>query len=80
MVHVIVGFPAGGGTDIVARVLAQALQGNYASSIVLVEDRPGASARLAVEYVKKRCRPTAVFMLFTPDLPMTLYPIELQGC
>jgi tripartite-type tricarboxylate transporter receptor subunit TctC len=77
IVHVIVGFPAGGGTDIVARVLAQALQGDYASSIV-VEDRPGASARLAVEYVKN-APPDGSIMLFTPDFPMTLYPSSFKS-
>ena len=77
VVHIIVGFPAGGGTDIVARVLAQALQGNYASSIV-VEDRPGASARLAVEYVKNAPADGSV-MLFTPDFPMTLYPFSFKA-
>ena len=29
-VHVIVGFPAGGGTDIIARILADRLRGTYA--------------------------------------------------
>jgi tripartite-type tricarboxylate transporter receptor subunit TctC len=77
VVHVIVGFPAGGGTDIVARVLAQALLGSYASSIV-VEDRPGASARLAVEYVKNAPADGSV-MLFTPDFPMTLYPSSFKA-
>ncbi len=77
VVHIIVGFPAGGGTDIVARVLAQALQGNYASSII-VEDRPGASARLAVEYVKN-APPDGSVMLFTPDFPMTLYPSSFKA-
>jgi tripartite-type tricarboxylate transporter receptor subunit TctC len=77
VVHVIVGFPAGGGTDIVARVLAQALQGDYASSIV-VEDRPGASARLAVEYVKNAPADGSV-MLFTPDFPLTLYPSSFKS-
>ena len=47
-VHVIVGFPAGGGTDVTARVLAEALRGAYAST-VLVENKPGASARLAFQ-------------------------------
>jgi tripartite-type tricarboxylate transporter receptor subunit TctC len=51
VVHIIVGFPVGGGTDIVARVLSRALGGVYAASII-VENKPGASARLAVEYVK----------------------------
>jgi tripartite-type tricarboxylate transporter receptor subunit TctC len=72
IVRVIVGFPAGGGTDIVARILAEAIQGHYASSII-VEDKPGASARLAVEYVKNS-PPDGSVMLFTPDFPMTLYP------
>ena len=77
VVHIIVGFPAGGGTDITARVLAQALQGSYASSIV-VENRPGASARLAVEYVKNAPADGSV-MLFTPDFPMTLYPSSFKA-
>jgi tripartite-type tricarboxylate transporter receptor subunit TctC len=77
VVHIIVGFPAGGGTDIVARVLAQALTGTYAASII-VEDRPGASARLAVEYVKN-APPDGSVMLFTPDFPMTLYPWSFKS-
>ncbi len=72
VVHVIVGFPPGGGTDIVARILAEAISGHYAASII-VEDKPGASARLAVEFVKN-APPDGSVMLFTPDFPMTLYP------
>jgi tripartite-type tricarboxylate transporter receptor subunit TctC len=41
--HVIVGFPAGGGTDVIARILADGLRGPYAST-VLVENKPGAAA------------------------------------
>ncbi len=77
VVRVIVGFPAGGGTDITARVLAQALTGGYASSII-VEDKPGASARLAVEYVKNAPADGSV-MLFTPDFPLTLYPYSFKS-
>src|ERR1700744_4273566 len=72
-VHIIVGFPAGGGTDVTARVLAQSLQGSPYASTVIVENKPGASARLAVEYVKN-ADPDGSVMLFTPDFPMTLYP------
>lgn len=71
-VHITVGFPAGGGTDVTARVFAEALRGAYAST-VLVENKPGASARIAVEYVKN-AEPDGSVMLFTPDFPMTLYP------
>jgi tripartite-type tricarboxylate transporter receptor subunit TctC len=77
VVHVIVGFPAGGGTDIVARVLADALTGTYAADII-VEDKPGASARLAVEYVKNAPADGSV-MLFTPDFPLTLYPSSFKS-
>jgi tripartite-type tricarboxylate transporter receptor subunit TctC len=77
VVHIIVGFPAGGGTDIVARVLAEAISGAYANSII-VENKPGASARLAVEYVKNAPADGSV-MLFTPDFPMTLYPFSFKS-
>src|SRR3954470_16350658 len=76
-VHLIVGFPAGGGTDVTARVLAEALRGAYAST-VLVENKPGASARLAVEYVKN-AEPDGSVMLFTPDFPLTLYPHSFKS-
>jgi tripartite-type tricarboxylate transporter receptor subunit TctC len=76
-VHIIVGFPAGGGTDVTARVLAEGLRGAYAST-VLVENKPGASARLAVEYVKN-AEPDGSVMLFTPDFPMTLYPHSFKS-
>ena len=77
VVHIIVGFPAGGGTDITARVLAQALQGSFAQNII-VENRPGASARLAVEYVKNAPADGSV-MLFTPDFAMTLFPSSFKA-
>src|SRR6202171_6759885 len=77
LVRMIVGFPAGGGTDVTARVLAEALHGAYASTI-MVENKAGASARLAVEYVKNP-EPDGSVMLFTPDFPMTLYPHSFKS-
>src|ERR1051325_6647645 len=76
-VHIIVGFPAGGGTAVTARVLAEGLRGPYAST-VLVENKPGASARLAVDYVRN-AEPDGSVMLFTPDFPMTLYPHSFKS-
>src|SRR6187397_451860 len=76
-VRLIVGFPAGGGTDVTARVLAEALRGAYAST-VLVENKPGAAARIAVEYVKN-AEPDGSVMLFTPDFPMTVYPHSFRS-
>src|SRR5215469_295893 len=75
--RVIVGFPAGGGTDVIARILADRLRGPYAST-VLVENKPGAAARIAVEYVKN-AEPDGSVMLFTPDFPITLYPHSFRS-
>jgi tripartite-type tricarboxylate transporter receptor subunit TctC len=75
--HVTVGFPAGGGTDVIARILADGLRGPYAST-VLVENKPGAAARIAVEYVKN-AEPDGSVMLFTPDFPMTVYPHSFRS-
>ena len=49
-VRIIVGFPAGGTTDIAARLIAQALSERLGQQFV-VENRPGASTNLAVEAV-----------------------------
>ena len=76
-VHIIVGFPAGGGTDVIARILADRLRGPYAST-VLVENKPGAAARIAVEYVKN-AEPDGSVMLFTPDFPITVYPHSFRS-
>src|SRR5262249_56632100 len=74
---VIVGFPAGGGTDVIARILADGLRGPYAPT-VLVENKPGAAARIAVEYVKN-AEPDGSVMLFTPDFPITVYPHSFRS-
>lgn len=70
--RMIVGFAAGGGTDISARVFAERLRPDY-SSVVLVENRTGASSRPAVEFVKNAA-PDGATMLFTTDFPITLFP------
>jgi tripartite-type tricarboxylate transporter receptor subunit TctC len=51
-VRVIVGFAAGGGTDIAARVIAQKLADGFGSSFV-VDNRPGAAGNLAADLVAK---------------------------
>ena len=49
---IVVGFGAGGGTDAVARIVAQKLQDMMGGSF-LVENKPGASGRLAPDFVSK---------------------------
>jgi tripartite-type tricarboxylate transporter receptor subunit TctC len=76
-VRVIVPFPPGGGTDVIARILAERLRGPYASTVI-VENKAGAAARLGVEYVKNADADGSV-MLFTPDFTMTVYPHSFKS-
>jgi len=48
-VRIIVGYSAGGGTDVVARVIGDKLSERLHQPVV-VENRPGAGSRLAVDY------------------------------
>ena len=50
-IRIVVGFSAGGGNDILARVVAQRLSENIGQPVV-IENKPGASAIIASEYVK----------------------------
>ena len=51
-VRMIVGFPPGGGTDILARIVAQKLSDAWKQQVV-VENRPGASATIAASAVAR---------------------------
>lgn len=52
VVHLVVGFPPGGGTDIIARLMAQKLTERWAQTVV-VDNRPGASGNIATEMVAR---------------------------
>lgn len=69
--RIVCGYPAGGSVDIVARTLAQKLA-DHALRTVVVENRPGAAGRLAVEEVKKAAPGSA--LLVTPASVLTMYP------
>ena len=49
-IKIIVGYAAGGGTDVVARVVGEKLSERLGQPVV-IENKPGGGARLAVEYV-----------------------------
>jgi tripartite-type tricarboxylate transporter receptor subunit TctC len=76
-VHIVVGFPAGGATDLIARILAERLRGRYAAAVI-VENKPGGAARVAVDYVKNAEADGSEF-LFTPDFPITVYPHSFRS-
>jgi tripartite-type tricarboxylate transporter receptor subunit TctC len=52
-VRIVVGFPPGGGTDALARVVAQKLTAIWGQSVI-VENKPGVAGVLAAEYVSQQ--------------------------
>jgi tripartite-type tricarboxylate transporter receptor subunit TctC len=52
-VRLIVGYPAGGSSDVLARMLADKLREELGTT-VLVENRPGAGGKIAAEYVRQQ--------------------------
>ena len=51
-IHILVGYSAGGGVDIVARLLGEPMKATLGQSVI-VENRPGASAMIAANAVAK---------------------------
>lgn len=70
--RVIVGFPAGGSSDVVARLYAERLRGAFAPQAI-VENRTGAAGRIAVETVKA-AEADGTTILQTPASMLTLQP------
>lgn len=70
--RLIVGFPPGGSSDIIARLLAEKLRGPYATQLI-VENRPGAGGRVAMEVVKA-AEPDGTTILLTPSSMVGIYP------
>lgn len=75
-VRLVVGFPAGGIVDVVARTVADSLK-TVLGRNVIVENRPGAGGRLAVGAVKAAAADGNTLLL-TPSSIMTLYPAVLN--
>jgi len=60
----VVGYPAGGGSDVVARILAESMSKTLGRPIV-VTNKPGAGTNIAAEYVARSRDPGNI--LFTAD-------------
>ena len=71
-VKIVVGFAAGGGTDFVTRVLAEALKERWGQS-VMVENRTGASGMVAAEQVV-RAAPDGYTLLVSPQTSIAVAP------
>ncbi|AOB32650.1 hypothetical protein AKI39_20775 [Bordetella sp. H567] len=76
-VRLLVGYPPGGGTDTVARVLAQQLTKVLHQSVV-IENRAGASSTIAAQQVA-RAEPDGYTVLFATGSPLTGAPLTIKG-
>ena len=72
IVKVVVGFAAGGGNDIIARIVADKLSQELGQTVI-VENRPGAGGKLAAEYVKNQA-PDGYTLLVGAAGAMTIIP------
>ena len=76
-VRMVVGFAAGGGTDITARAMAQRMQAELGQAIV-VENRPGASGNLGTAVVAAAA-PDGYTLLLGFDGTMVINPHVYAG-
>ena len=71
-IHVLVGFPAGGGSDVIARLLAERLEKELGRS-VLVENRPGAGGQIAAQLLKA-AKPDGTTVFLSHDHAISILP------
>ena len=72
MAKILVGFPPGGTTDALSRRVADKLRGSYASNVI-VENKPGAGAQIAISALKTAPADGSTLLL-TPSSMLSVYP------
>ena len=76
-VRLLVGFPAGGGTDAIARLLAEHLKQELRSPVI-VENRPGAGGQLAAQALKAAAPDGSTFFL-SHDHTVSILPLVVKN-
>jgi tripartite-type tricarboxylate transporter receptor subunit TctC len=71
-VRIVVGYSAGGGNDIIVRVLSPKMSEGLGQPVI-IENKPGAQSIVAAEYVAKAA-PDGYTLLMGPSGPMTMNP------
>jgi tripartite-type tricarboxylate transporter receptor subunit TctC len=71
-IRLVVGYSAGGGNDLIARIVAARLQEKLGQPVV-VDNKPGAQSIVAAELVAK-APPDGYTLLVAPSGPMTINP------
>lgn len=76
-IRLLVGFPPGGGTDAVARLLADALQASLGNPVI-VDNRPGAGGQIAAQALKTAA-PDGHTLLVSHDHTISILPLVLKN-
>ena len=77
VVKVIVGFPPGGGTDAIARLLAERLKDELGATVV-VENKPGAGGQLAAQALKAAA-PDGNTVFISHDHTVSILPLVMKN-
>jgi tripartite-type tricarboxylate transporter receptor subunit TctC len=76
-IRIIVPFPAGGPTDILARVIGQRMSEDWGQSVV-IENRPGANTAIGAQLVAK-APPDGYTLLAAMDTTMVMNPVTTSN-
>ena len=75
--RILVGFPAGGGTDAIARILGERLQAELGSSVV-VDNKAGAGGQLAAQALKAAA-PDGHTLFLSHDHSVSILPLTMKN-
>jgi len=76
-VRIVVTFPPGGTSDLVARLLAQHLDADFGQKAV-VDNRPGAAGTVAADYVSRQT-PDGTTLILSNNAPFTISPTRFKS-
>ncbi|MEC8795251.1 MAG: tripartite tricarboxylate transporter substrate-binding protein, partial [Pseudomonadota bacterium] len=75
-VRIVVTFPPGGTSDLIARLLAQYFETEYGQKAV-VDNRPGAGGTVAADYVSEQA-PDGTTLILGNNAPFTIAPTQFD--
>jgi tripartite-type tricarboxylate transporter receptor subunit TctC len=76
-IRIVVPYAAGGGTDVLARLLAPGLSKELGQNVV-IENKPGASGQIGTQFVQS-ATPDGAVLLFTVDHSLITVPLTVPG-
>lgn len=71
--RILVGFPPGGSADTIARLLAEKLPAQLGGQTVVIDNKPGAAGRIAIDQLKNAA-PDGNTVIIMPSGPVVLFP------